>query len=227
MPGSFSNRDTGTTLIKTINFPNAFTLADVDGGPDTPNNPTLVVNFDTGEATGLNAACRPSAGGDVWGYIASLESVEIVSTHGGSYIAGGDITLDELESTIDHALAINVHALKYLSNDGTGFVSPARAADAGYNDSEAFDYYGGNDTRLKMGSHFGIPSGVTAASLGLVTAAGEVILAALETYGAYVVDNSAWDSISINATADCQATIETWEVRQDILRMMAAMQLVT
>jgi hypothetical protein len=224
-PGSFDDRDSGTTLLTTFKIPNDFILPDVTP-PETPNNPTIIVNADTSTALYLNAACRPSLGGDIWGYIASIGGVPVPSTHGGSYIAGGEITLSELNSTINHALAINVWAAKYLSNDGTGFVAPALAADFGYDDPMSFNYYGGNDIRLKMGTWVGIPPGVTAASLGLTTVYGERLLAALKTHGGRIVDNTAWDSVAINATPDCLAILGTWAVQQDVIRLFSAMQLV-
>lgn len=223
-PGAWDNRDSGTTLLTTFKIPNDFTLPDASPGT-TPNNPTIVLNRSTGDVLYLNACARPTAGGDIWGYIATIASVPVASTHGGSYLSGGEITMRELDTAINHALAINVYALKYLNNADGGFVSPALHADTGFDDSMSSNYYGGDVAALKMGSRLGIPPGVTAGSLSVSSAAGVAIFTALQTYGAYIVDNTGWDNVAINALEEAQTAIEA--IKAELRAMCSALQLVS
>lgn len=222
-PGAWDNRDSGTNPIGSTHIPDSFTLADASPG-DTPNNPTTILNRDSGVAVYLNACARPSSGGSVWGYIATISSVPIASTHGGAYLAGGEVTLRELETVIPHAIAINIWAAKYLSNTGGGFVAPARHADTGYDDPFSGNYYGGNITTIKMGSRFGIPAGVSAGSLGVSSVHGLALYTAFRTYGAYVVDNTGWDAIAINCTPDANSALSA--IQSEIAAIFGALQLV-
>ncbi len=52
---------------------------------------------------------------------------------------------------------------------------------------------GREDPDLRMGSLLTIPKDVTAESLGLETKVGHKIFCALQNYGCYVTDDSAWD----------------------------------
>lgn len=218
LPGSWTHRSSGTTRIGRTNLPSSFVVPDATSS-DMPNNPTIIYNTDTKIPTYLNGAARPVAGGPIWGYIASRPS-----THGGSGLAGGDLTLAELNNSINHALAINVWGRKYLSKNNGGFVYPADRADSGYNDSSSGNYYGGAIPNLKMGSRLAIPKGITASQLGITSPQGQKLFVALQAYGAYIVDNSAWDCLYINATADTQSTIAA--IKPDIARLFAALKIV-
>lgn len=219
-PFAFDDRSSGTFVLTTFRVPNGFILPDVTP-PITPNNPAITLNTTLRQALYTNATCRPVAGGDMWGYIANRRS-----THGGSYIAGGALTAAKLNSTIDHALLINLWGEKYLSEDGTGFVFPAHVADTGYDDPMSFNYYGGNDTRIKMGSRFAIDPSETPVSLGLTTSEGAALLLCLQKYGAYVCDNTAEDVIAINATEDCVTALTSSPVKADLAILYENMQLV-
>ena len=178
------------------------------------------MNTSTNGGFYLNGTARPIAGGPIWGWIAGQPS-----THGGSGTAGGEVTLAELQSnTVNHALAINVWGQKYLSHSGSGYVSPATHADGGYNDPSSGNYYNGPISNLVMGSRLGIPSSVTASSLGITSATGIALFNAVKTYGAYVVDNTAWDCLAINATPDAVSAISSSQ--SDVYKIFAAMKIV-
>lgn len=198
----------------TFHIPDSLFVAD-SNSVDTPNNPTIILNTDTKQALYLNLCARPTAGGPIYGYTASRNS-----THGGSYISGGEVTLAELNSTINHAVGIAVYAAKYLSPNGTGFVPPAFTADSGY-----AGFYGGTNVNLKMGTRLGIPSGTTAGSLGVSSANGLALFAAFKTYGAYIVDDTFWDAIYIEGTSDASSAIAA--IKTEILAMFAALQIIT
>lgn len=218
--GSWVNRSSGTVMGGRTPLPSNFVLPDTNG-VDTPNNPTIILNTDNKTAVYLNAAARPSSGGPIWGYISGDKQ----ATHGGSGIIGGELTLQELKNNrINHALAINVWGRKYLSKLNGGFVPPAVKADSTYLDSSTGDYYGGSIANLKMGSRVAIPPTVSAQSLNIQSAEGLALYNALKTYGAYIVDNSAWDALYINTTPDVEPVLMN---RQDeISRLFGAMQIV-
>ena len=219
LPGSWTNRDTGTTLLGKTNLPTGFVVPDATSS-DMPNNPTIIYNTSTNTATYLNGVARPSAGGPIWGYIGSK-----ASTHGGSGLAGGELTLAELNSnSINHALAINVWGQKYLSSSNGGFVYPAYKADDGYNMPSSGNYYGGSIPNLKMGTRLAIQPGVTPEQLGITSAQGRALFKGLQSYGAIIVDNSAWDCLYINATSDTQSTIAA--IKPDIAKLFAALKIV-
>lgn len=218
-PLQWDNRDGGTNLLTTTRVPDNFVLPDAEPG-NTPNNPLTILNVQTKEVFCLNGAARPTIGGPIWGYI-----LNPIATHGGSGILGGEVTASEIDAgLINHALAINVWGEKYLSNTGGGFVSPAVKADTGYDDSESSNYYGGNVANLKMGSRVGIPPSVTAASLGVTSTIGITVFNALKKYGAYIVDNTSWDAIAINATT--KATPFLNSIKSEQASMFGALQIV-
>jgi hypothetical protein len=64
--------------------------------------------------------------------------------------------------------------------------------------------YGGDVPALRMGSLLAIPPSVSEASLGLETAPGRKLFRALQDYGAYVVDDTAWDAHAIAVDQEVQ-----------------------
>lgn len=220
VPTSFSDRATGTTLQGTLHVPASFTLPDASVG-NTPNNPTILHNTDTGACTYLNACARPSGTGNIWGYQSSPDR-----THGGSGTSGGEITATELTNgRINHALGVNVWGQRYLSSNGAGYVSPATKADTNYNVPGDSNYYGGNLTTIKMGTRLAIPSSVSAASLGVTSTAGVAVYNALVEFGAYIVDNTAFDSIAFQADATAGVTLSA--LSAEMRALFSAMQLVS
>jgi hypothetical protein len=126
---------------------------------------------------------------------------------------------------IPHALALNIWGEKYLSSAGVGFVAPANKADTEYDNPAHEDYYGGNVAALVMGTKLGIPPDVTAASLGITSPAAVAVFNAFQTYGAFIVDNTRIDAISINCDADAAVTLEA--VQSQLAAIYQALEIVS
>jgi hypothetical protein len=221
VPGDWIYRTTGKTWQGRLHLPSHFTLPEARPGW-TPNNPTLVLNTDTGAVTPLNAVARPRKNGPLWAYKAQ-------GSHAGSGLSGGEILASELRAkVIPHALAINVYAHQYLSPSHGGYRWPASKAD-GYALTAGHPLqYAGQQPDLRMGSWVGIPKTVTAQQLGLTTPPSLMLLAALQQFGAYVVDDSAWDSVSLNVDPAAATLLNENqpEVVADIHRLFQALWLV-
>ena len=117
----------------------------------------------------------------------------IAGAHGGSGMSslGGTIRMGELvpDGTIRHALKLELFAHRFLAyrNDGTpGFRWPAVQAD-GY----AFSNYAGSVPSLEMGALLALKPDFSVASLR--TEPARILARALQDYGGYVVDDTAWD----------------------------------
>jgi hypothetical protein len=65
---------------------------------------------------------------------------------------------------------------------------------------------------------------VTAEQLGLTTTAGRVLLEGLKKYGAYIVDDSGWDCLNIQATPEAGPLLIA--ARPDMLKLLASMHVV-
>jgi hypothetical protein len=218
--GSWSNRSSGKVIMGQTHLNPNFVLPDAANG-DTPNNPTIILNTDNRTAFYLNAATRPTPGGDIWAYVSSPKQC----THGGSGTSGGEITLGDLQrGQINHAIGINVWGKKYLSKLDGGFVFPADRADSGYRDQASHDYYGGSIPDLKMGTHLAIPPSLTAQKLGIQSREGQILFEAFKRYGVYVVDNSAWDALYLQTSPEVEASLMAQQ--EDISRLFAALQIV-
>lgn len=124
----------------------------------------------------------------------------IHGAHGGSGLSvlGGTLRAHELTPTsgpIRHALKVNLYGRKnlYFDQETRGFRWPARAADS-YAEQE---YYKDRSypavPACRMGSLLAIPSFIPISSLNLETEPARIIAQALQDYGAYVVDDTAWD----------------------------------
>jgi hypothetical protein len=221
VPGSWSDRDSGTIWQMDIRLPADVIVPDASEG-NTPNNPTIIYNRDTCGHVAVNAFARTTEGGDAFGYHNSTTEM----SHNGSGTRGGEILLEELNAGyIPHYLGINVWGKKYLSSAGSGYVAPAIKADSNYNNSGSNEYYGGNVPALVMGSRLGIPPNVSAASLGVVSAVGLTIYRALVEFGAIIVDNTIDDNIAINADTGAGAliTAQATEMRA----LMKALRLIS
>lgn len=130
----------------------------------------------------------------------------LYGTHWGSGLSslGGSIRLGELisDEPLHHALKLNILAkvYAYIGDEVPGFRWPADRHD-GYATYDRWSpaYYGGTDPELTMGSLVAIPPEVTPESLKLRTDLGRKIFHALQDYGAYIVDDSAWESYDLSA----------------------------
>lgn len=230
--GSWGIRRTGTSVAAKTHLPFSWVLPDADFqnpvGPDCldtqrgpneqPNNPVIILNGSHRQPVFLNGAARPTMGGPIYGFV-------VLGTHGGSRLIGGELTLVELATdSINHALAINIWGRKYLSRTGRGFVAPARNKDFGFDDPKDANYYNGTIDDLKMGSRLALDATVTTADLKITSPTAMALFHALKAYGVFIVDNSAWDCLYINATPDTVAPLNACQ--PEIRRLLNALEIV-
>lgn len=216
---------TGAQLFGTTKVPAWFTLEDWQSG-STPNNCVSIV-YPNNQVKQFQPFIRPysergqnaftgysepfvtNAGVDLFGD-------GINGSHFGSKLSaiGGSIRKGEVTSSapIRHAIKILLWAklnLLYDANDASvnvntgdftakGYRWPATTNDTGAETPGAFNYYGGNNSRLRMGALLAIEPNQTEGGLGLQTAFGKKLFHALQDYGAYVVDNTASDDVIFN-----------------------------
>lgn len=149
-----------------------------------------------------------TVGGDATaGYVFADESLYgegMYGAHGASGLSalGGALRYDELTPTsgpIRHVLKINVFCAKNLYYDAEtkGYRWPAKSADS----------YAGNDPNLgygrkrtkpvvkecRMGALLALPATMDLTTLGLETEPAKTLAKAFQDYGAYIVDDTAWD----------------------------------
>ena len=165
---------------------------------DTPNAGLAVLMPDGRTIKQTQPFARCTAGGNGTSkYIfpdVDLYGDGIRGAHGGSGMSavGGTIRLGELVpgSVIRHALKVNIYAAKYLSYNAThkGFRWPAVQSD-GY----AAEVYRGTVEATRMGALLALPPSVDINAMGLETEPGRIIARAMQDYGAYIVDDPAWD----------------------------------
>lgn len=209
-PGSWTNRASGTASPTGnpadevyIRFPEDEIVADANP-PHTPNNVTAILQPDGETVVSVAPLARTEPGGPIYGWYFGEENIYgtgITGAHGGSGLSGlgGSIRLGELTDSepIRHALKINVWADKYLhynkADRTPGYRWPASRAD-----SYAASKYGGTNTNFEMGSLLAIPKDVTPENLGIESLPALKLFYALQNYGAYVVDDTAWDVTAFN-----------------------------
>ncbi len=122
--------------------------------------------------------------------------------HGGSGLSsfGGSIRKGELNSAqaLQHALKVNLYAKRFLSCSNGGFRWPAYRAD-GYMNCTT---YGGSVSVTRMGSLLALKPDVNCGTVS--SAHARKICHALQDYGAYVVDDTAWDVHAIDVEAGAE-----------------------
>jgi hypothetical protein len=138
-----------------------------------------------------------------------FEDVDIYSdgfygSHGGSGLSaiGGTLRLGELtpnSGPIRHALKVNIFGRKniYYDAETKGFRWPAKRAD-GY---AANNYYKDRKSEIvkacRMGALLALPAKMKLDSLGFETKPARILAEAFQNYGAYLVDDTAWDVYAI------------------------------
>lgn len=202
-PGSWTDRDSGTTVswLGSMRVPNSLIIADATTNPYyTPNDCSTFLQPDGHSLIQLEPTTRTTQGGAIWGYPHTGEDLfqdGFYGTHYGSGLSsiGGSIRKGELTASgnIKHVLKVNVWGERYLnynSADSTpGYRWPAKNAD-GY----ASTSYRGANPKLEMGALLAIPKTVDINSLGLASNQAKKIAWTLQNYGAYIVDDTGWDS---------------------------------
>lgn len=219
--GSWSNRDSGTQVFATIHprVPNDLVVPDASAG-NTPNNPFLNINKDTGAVLAkLNGFCRPTEGGDCWGYAPP-------GTHAGSGITGGEITEQDItRGSINHAVSILINQ-PLLSSAGAGYVSPAVNADSDYNTPGNAKQYTGSNPLVVMGTRFAIPRDVMFEGLGLSNPYVEMLFNAFQKYGAYVTDSSGWDAVYINPVPEVDSLFSGSTIENEMFVVLEQLRIV-
>jgi len=172
-------------VLFTAPIPDTFVVPGAGASnPDgtTPNYATAILMPDGHTLTQGQPFARCTAGGDAtmwWSITNDLYGTGIDGGHGGSRLSslGGTIRLGEL-----------------VYYDGTthGYRWPASQADGC-----ASSCYGGTTPALRMGSLLAIPASVNIDSLGLQTEPAKILARALQDYGAYTVDDTAWSVYAI------------------------------
>lgn len=200
-PIDWAHRCGGTHVeMESIPFPDSIVIPDADES-HTPNNCAAILMPDGHTIVQVNPLTRCFPGGPLSGWLAAtvdLHGDGIAGGHGGSGLSsiGGSIRRGEFsnQKPINHALKVNIWGKKYLwkfADGDSGYRWPANR-----HDSCAPECYGGKNPALRLGSLLAIPSAV-ADTLQLETIPGRKILQTLQVYGAYVVDDTAWDAYAL------------------------------
>lgn len=214
-PSAWNARWPGNLHQGYMQVPSDFTLADANP-PHTPNNCAAFIMPDGRTVKQLQPCCRLATGNaQIVGWLypdVNIYGDGIGGTHYGSGLSamGGSIRKGELTSDtpIRHAVKLNVWAKKYCYFDysaNKGYVWPADRNDAYATSGD--NAYGGTNPNLRMGSLLTIPKNVTSDSLGIKTEVGKKLFYALQNYGAYISDDSAWDNYSFCAENGVDAEV--------------------
>jgi lysophospholipase L1-like esterase len=239
-PKGWETRAGGTRRLGDLPIDDGIVVPDARKGY-TPNECAAFLMPDGRTVKQVAPLCRPEAGGPVFGYYfrpdEDLHGAGITGSHGGSGLSalGGSIRLGELtnDAPIRHALKVDIFCKRYgyYGPDRKGFRWPATRAD-----SYAAKEYGGTNRAVVMGTLLALPPDVRAESLALQTPVGRKLFRALQDYGAYVVDDAAWDCHYLCAEFGVAEEVErayglkfnggSKELRHDINALFAALAVV-
>ena len=216
-PSSWQTRWPGNRKLGTMQVPADFYLADARQG-STPNNCAAFLMPDGRTIRQLEPCCRLETGNArIVGYLhdedQDIYGEGIKGTHYGSGLSaiGGSIRKGELTSNepIRHAIKLNIWCKQYTYYDHSaqkGYIWPADRHDSYA--ASGNNAYGGTNPNLRMGSLLTIPQDVTAESLGIKTEVGKKLFYALQNYGCYIADDSAWDCYAFSAEAGVSQEVE-------------------
>lgn len=196
------------TYQYSVHLPYDWVVPDADSG-STPNAAAAILAADGRTLKQMNPVSRCDPGGPLTaGWMAPDQDIYgpgMYGGHGGSGLSsiGGSLRLGELTGPdpIRHALKVNLWGHRWLSPSDGGFRWPAITADSFYDDSNSPNRYDGELPELRMGALLAIPPDVDIADLGLKTEAGRKIAWTMQNYGAYVVDDTTWDSHALDVEA--------------------------
>jgi hypothetical protein len=207
----------------------------------SPNNLAAFI-WPDGRMFGTVALARCEHGGPVFGYTSGNPAVDTTSlydhgtwgTHGGSQLntLGGLLRPGELsgERPIQHALDLQIWG-KYLWWSGdmkTCPAWPALVCDAyAEPDGDEIGDYGYHNPALKMGSLLAIHPSATPESLGITTAVGRRVFQALQDYGGYITDTTAWNAYQFSIDKAAVGTFDFGAaVQEDFHRLMTNLHVV-
>jgi len=248
-PGNWgSGRCTGSVLTGHLRVPSNLVVPDATA-TQTPNNAAAFLQPNGRTLVQVNALARCVAGGAVYGYTTpghpkkfeNIYGSGITGGHGGSGLSsiGGTIRLRELlpsSGNIRHVLKLNVDAHRYLYQKSPGYRWPAVRSDAYAFDPGSPDRYGGTNPALTMGALLAIPPQVKKSELKLKTRPAKKLFDALQNYGSYIADDTAWDAYAICVENGVETEFEqaygysfgaySGDFHDDINRLFQALQIV-
>lgn len=154
--------------------------------------------------------------GFMGGWNQSILGDGALGAHGGSFLSsiGGTLRVGELtRGVIPHALKIEVFGHDYYWSSLFGpplcYAWPATACD-GYGNHSGWNGYAGLLPWVRPGALLAVPAPLEAQLLArMATAPARTILHALVTYGAYLVDDTAGDSVAICAEPAAIVELQT------------------
>ena len=219
--------------------PDALIIPDAAPG-ETPNECTSFLMPNGREVRQLEPTCRLQAGAHIVGWPQEPQDLYgqgILGSHYGSGLAtlGGSIRLGELTSgtPLRHAIKLNIWG-KYLYYDRTAQIGYRWPAES--HDSYAPVSYLGANPALRMGALLALPPNTTPTGLGLTTVVGRTLFAAMQDYGAYIVDDSGWDAHDLSCERGVIEEVrtryglelgsESGALHDDINRLVRALQIV-
>ncbi|MBC8139095.1 MAG: hypothetical protein H8F28_24745 [Fibrella sp.] len=198
---------------QTVPLPDDLLFEDARPG-NTPNNCVAFLLPDNRTVVNLAPFTRVEKGGPAYAWDfgdTDLYGDGVRGSHGATRLSaiGGSIRRGELtnDAPIRHAIKVDIFAEKNLSynDDGTrGYRWPAISAD-----SYAATSYKAKNPEMEAGALLAIPPSVKASDLNLKTPVGRKLFATLQNYGAYIVDDAAWDCHYICAEIGVKDEVQT------------------
>lgn len=175
-------------------------LASADN--DTVYQGETTLRTTEGGSISWGAGSGDNPGGDYPSAATSITGTGYYGPHGGSGLSavGGTLTPADLAGTgpITHAMKLELNGYMFYSQTGyggAGYTWPAVSADTGYNESGNYAEYNGTNPYVVMGSLLALAPDIdplTRYSDPLV----QRIAAAMQAYGAYIVDNTGNDGVA-------------------------------
>ena len=220
-PGGWTSRCTGTSPTgEYLHLPSDLLIPDArleaDGSWTTPNHVAAFLAPDGRTVINTNAVARCSPGGPIYGYWTNEPTVDRsdlygdgrLGSHGGSRLSGlgGAIRPGELSGEVEirHALDVLISAEYMWWGNGDCYRWPAARCDS-YASAET---YGGSIEALRMGALLALPPSLTPEAIGVTSPVGRRLFAALQDYGAYITDDSAWEAYYLSVDSEAIGTFE-------------------
>ena len=236
--GGWRDRCSGTEHSgRSIHLPDGWQPRPVQG-TSTPNNPGVFIQPDGRTVVEVNGMGRCSPTGPLYGQYRADHNGHVIDIYGDGVLGnrgasamsqfGGPIRLGELtgDEPIRHALDLLIWAehLYWGGSKQNSYRWPASDSDsyAGPNT------YRGTIPELQMGSLLALPPSATPDSLGITTDVGRKLFAALQDYGSYVTEDSAWNATYLAVESSAIGTFPWGDAeRADMARMVQNLHVVT
>lgn len=198
-PSGWGKRWPGKAPNGFIRIPRRLVIEDAEP-PHTPNSCAAFLMPDGRTVHQVSPMVRLRGSDRVVGHVHRNVDLYGDGLHGAHYgsglsVLGGSIRKGELTSSgpIKHAIKLNVWCKHvYYGEDRKGFRWPGRMAD-----SYAKQRYAGSNRALAMGALVCLRPSLKPEDLGVRTEVGLKIFAALQDYGAYLAEDSAWDAADL------------------------------